>query len=564
MLRDEAGPSRSLDARGGGRGTSAGPRPTPNPAEVAAALVASIQAGAAPPPKKPAPPVTLDKNGRPRRPRKKREVPTSDPDSQIEPGKEGSRAGRKRKNVEGLENGHADQGGEEVDKPAPRKQKARVEPQYDEDGNRIPKRRGPYRAGGAGMRAGTDLDHRLSKYRARRKKATTTDGDTNNMEGSQAGVDPEGVEAVPEEPAEMTLRDFTSNFYEGELTERAIRLRDHLREKQDVRLAAKAEFDRQKWMRQQIMRRKARAEKNEDRRRRREALAREGESARGLEDEVSDDEPDSSEEYVVEPDRLTPPATPEPAAEGDGGERQEGEEEEDVEGLGLHRDGGDEEEGAEGGEPLFLPEGDEEGITRVAYGEGEGEAPGEGGEEDPLAGFTIREDAELEYDEDGNPIYREEYGYDGYEGEDGDYGFDIEQFRANRDARRERILQGNTNLIVEEDDDETKMINSSSFSKKKRLGPEKWTAFETEFFYAVCLTDLAQSPISRLPATSSCSVQNQANFQVLSEVGENYSLIKAWFPGRTVAQLKRKGLKENRENPEKMTLAILSRKPIGE
>lgn len=50
--------------------------------------------------------------------------------------------------------------------------------------------------------------------------------------------------------------------------------------------------------------------------------------------------------------------------------------------------------------------------------------------------------------------------------------------------------------------------------------------------------------------------------QVLRETGENYTLMKAYFPGRSVRQLKNKGLKENRANPDRMNEAIFNRKPI--
>ena len=55
-----------------------------------------------------------------------------------------------------------------------------------------------------------------------------------------------------------------------------------------------------------------------------------------------------------------------------------------------------------------------------------------------------------------------------------------------------------------------------------------------------------------------------ADKQVLSEVGENYSMMATYFVGRDAKQLKRKGLKENREHPERMTAAIMRRKPLGE
>lgn len=40
--------------------------------------------------------------------------------------------------------------------------------------------------------------------------------------------------------------------------------------------------------------------------------------------------------------------------------------------------------------------------------------------------------------------------------------------------------------------------------------------------------------------------------------------MKAYFPGRSVRQLKNKGTRENRNNPQRMTDAILNRKPMGE
>lgn len=59
------------------------------------------------------------------------------------------------------------------------------------------------------------------------------------------------------------------------------------------------------------------------------------------------------------------------------------------------------------------------------------------------------------------------------------------------------------------------------------------------------------------------SVRSKLTGQILGEVGENYGLMKAFFPGRSVAQIKKKGLRENAKNPERVTQAILARKPIG-
>lgn len=52
---------------------------------------------------------------------------------------------------------------------------------------------------------------------------------------------------------------------------------------------------------------------------------------------------------------------------------------------------------------------------------------------------------------------------------------------------------------------------------------------------------------------------------MLRETGENYTLMKAYFPGRNVRQLKKKGHRENKANPQRMTECILGRrKSMGE
>lgn len=50
---------------------------------------------------------------------------------------------------------------------------------------------------------------------------------------------------------------------------------------------------------------------------------------------------------------------------------------------------------------------------------------------------------------------------------------------------------------------------------------------------------------------------------MLSETGENYGLMAHYFPRRTIDQVKRKALKENKANPHRVTKAILNRKRLG-
>lgn len=241
-------------------------------------------------------------------------------------------------------------------------------------------------------------------------------------------------------------------------------------------------------------------------------------------------------EFDIEPDRLTPPATPEPEAAPAEGEEGQGEEMDEQDEDDMYRQ--DDEDIAYAPDDRYAHDiayDDQAPVQEPLFLNSEGEE-----DEDTLAaaGLVVadqiegdEENAELEFDEDGN------------------YNFDIATFRANRDAQRRQIMEGNRDREVEEEDNETRLINSTSFAKgDKWKRSDKWTPVETDFFYAVGAVIL---PV------------NGTNTQVLGEVGENYSMMKAWFPGRTIAQIKRKGLKENRDNPDKVTRAILDRRPLG-
>jgi transcription factor TFIIIB component B'' len=393
-------------------------------------------------------------------------------------------------------------------------------------------RRGTYKSAG---RAGTTKDRRTSAFR---RQATIA---APELTGVQAN------ELVGEEvnPAIIRLGDLaTSLAAQGRVSARTIKLANFQRSEEERKLRERATKTENNWRRRQIVRRKARELRNAKRAERREAVAAAGEN----EGAISDDEPDSEEDYEIEPDRLTPPGSPrkadrvapvsfEPlpvvAAEGEEGEGSgsgavrapHGDVEfEDIEGLGfVHQPGGEEDE--EMGETL-------EDFQLPVEDDGEPEAP-----HDPEAGMDISGLEANDYsggylDDEGNWV------------EGGTMNRAALLHQRNEEHRR-RILDGDHGQTVEVIDNETQFVNSATWGKK--VSNDRWTAEETELFFAV-----------------SCVVcDGKLTRQVLRETGENYTLMKAYFPGRSVRQLKNKGSRENRVNTQRMTDAIMNRKPMG-
>ncbi|WVF71408.1 hypothetical protein IAT40_006212 [Kwoniella sp. CBS 6097] len=337
----------------------------------------------------------------------------------------------------------------------------------------------------------------------------------------------------------ITMGDLATTLAaQGKVTQRAIKIDEYKRTESLKKREASRLRAEHKWRRNQIQRRKVRATKNRERARRRERYGQLGMD----EGAVSPDEEDSDEEYEPEPERLTPESTPEPdhgRMNSQAPERAEGEDGDDVETvqgredweMDLEADNGDGEEGdfadgaSQAGGSLFSGAG--------FGGAGQDDGAAQAAEDEDMAalraaGFFVTEDQQTgdhgedgdEYDEDDEPWLR---------GEEPD----IEGYRQALEQRRRRVIEDHDrdDQEIVEVDDETRFINSASFSKATR--PQRWTMVETELFY-----------------------------QVLEETGENYTLMKAYFPGRTVKQLKLKGLRENKSNPDKMTAAIMARKPL--
>ncbi|RXK36921.1 hypothetical protein M231_05823 [Tremella mesenterica] len=374
--------------------------------------------------------------------------------------------------------------------------------------------------------ASRNVQSRRSKKDPRRRKRIRRE----ELPTSQMNVaTPDEMLGEAIDPSVVTMADLAQDpkAGSGKVSQRGIRLWIHAQEEDARKKRRTAARQEDRWREKQIQRRKLRAMKNADRARRRIELGQMGFD----QGDVSVDEDDSEEEYEVRPDRLTPPSTPDPDVEqaqeqaddeGENDQAQEAGEEENAaaaEGDDAEVEG--EQEDDEEAVADERPVGEQDGTSQQ---DGEREGVIEGGEEGDealaalaRAGFNILAQEREEGDEG-----------DEEEDEDGNH---LEEWRERQEEQRRRLLE-DTGREVMEEDDETRMINSASFSKKHSSN-ERWLQWETEFF-----------------------------FQVLGETGENYTVMKAYFPFRTVQQLRRKGVRENKENPEKMTQAILHRKPM--
>ncbi|WWC62036.1 uncharacterized protein I303_104624 [Kwoniella dejecticola CBS 10117] len=338
----------------------------------------------------------------------------------------------------------------------------------------------------------------------------------------------------------ITMGDLATTLAaQGRVSKRAIKIDEHkraqeLQKREDARVRAE-----KAWMRNQIKRQKVRHTKNRDRARRREELGKLGMD----ESVVSADEDDSEEEYEPEPERLTPESTPESDTRRDGSTRPDGlngenrdeeneDDDEEYNDVPVNNDPLPAENDNQTGEDAEVEENQDDDVLMTA------EAIAEQEERDAdiaalrAMGIEINDDVPVaEGDGPDDDEGAEEYDWENTI-EDSEYP-DIEGYRREqeRERRRMREMQERDDGEIVEIDDETRFINANSFAKYTK--PQRWDLMETELFY-----------------------------QVLEETGENYTLMKAYFPGRTIRQLKMKGNRENRANPDKMTAAILARRPI--
>lgn len=273
-----------------------------------------------------------------------------------------------------------------------------------------------------------------------------------------------------DEPTATLKSIVTTTGTDGRVSARGINLDRILREREAERLKEREQYHEMAWRKKQVLRRQVRRKRNERRAERRVEVQKSGGNP---DDEVSADEDDSEFEFEVEPERLTPPSTPEPGT----AMLPEGEEGED----------GFEQGERDGEEPLFLTEEGEEGEGEWPHHQAEdGEAgPEEPHEEDEdmrelrAAGFTFRADDEREeYDEAEHD--EGEYDHDQWHHDEDD---EIAAARANIELSRRRVIERNEEREVVEEDEAGKMVNNASHKKLKPN--DKWTWEETEFFYMV-------------------------------------------------------------------------------
>jgi hypothetical protein len=377
-----------------------------------------------------------------------------------------------------------DQTAPPVVKPTQKRRYKQKPLEKDAEGNWIRTARAPYKSKG---KAKTDQDMRLKQNRVQRSTSQVP----NTTEDGGEDHDPFAEDEVePVDPGQVTMGSFAANFYDGDMTERAQLLKEAQKTKREDAQRERLEFERIKRIRLQPLRRRERAKRNEDRAARR--IQWEADGAVEGEDEVSDDEQDSTdEEYDFEPDRLTPPGTPEPENyqnEAEEGEEQEGirpdeanpnDEDEEQEGLGLDPNG----EGPEYDEEV-IPETQDVDLGDYGFNVAE--------EGDGNADATA--DAANAQPEEGEPNYDALFGINPGEGDEDDMGFDGDEpgafsfadYQANMDNRREAALANqNSRFVVQEDDDEMRMVNSTTWQKRERT--DKWTDDETDFFYSVGL-----------------------------------------------------------------------------
>ncbi|WVO22072.1 uncharacterized protein IAS62_003397 [Cryptococcus decagattii] len=364
----------------------------------------------------------------------------------------------------------------------------------------------------AGSRAGS-----LAPAESRIKRAKKSHGP---RVATIALVDVEPEEMVGSPVTEQTtMADLATVLVsEGRVSSRAIKIDEFrraemLQKKQDAQKRTE-----EMWKRNQIKRRKVRAAQNKERARRREQIRIRGGGQMEM-DDVSPDEMDSEEEFQVAPDRLTPP-------------RASSEEAYHRVAPDTHLD---DQEQVDHADDMFENMFDNNIARPHSPGTQDVNAPQEDDEQDDeamaalrAAGFTITDDPASRSDDDDNNPW-DDLNSGGMQGEAfdvADYRLALQERRLEEFRKREQD-QGD----VVEVDDETRFVNSATYGKNRKS--QRWSKMETELFY-----------------------------QILGETGENYTLMKAYFPGRDIRSLRLKGARENKVNPEKMTAAIMARKPL--
>jgi len=317
------------------------------------------------------------------------------------------------------------------------------------------------------------------RYGTRGKAGTTQDRRTNAFKRQAVVAQPElpdGVEPnqlVGQEVNEtvMTMGDLaTSLANQGRVSARTIKLAQFQRAEEERKLRERAVRTERNWRRRQVVRRKARELRNNQRADRREAARARGEDP----DAISADEIDSDEDYEVEPDRLTPPGSPRqaervapvsfepqpeaPAAEDTAEPSENPAEQEDIEGLGFTANDQQSEMDDEFGETI-------ENFQLPV-------------DEDPAGdSASVHDFSGLEYNDYTG----------GYLDDEGNWveggSNHAAMIHQRNEERRRRLMEGDHGQAVELIDNDTQFINSATWGKK--VANDRWTAEETELFFAV-------------------------------------------------------------------------------
>jgi len=318
----------------------------------------------------------------------------------------------------------------------------------------VRKRRGTYNARTV---AGTPFDKRIKANAHKRKQPYAPARTHPELDGVQANE----MVGIQVDPHAMTMKDLATKLLsEGKVSSRALKLHAFQREEEERKRMERFERAEATWRCKQIQRRKLRAEHNADRARRREEMGSTGDD----EDEVSADSDDSEETFEPQPDRMTPPSSPEPPGR--------------ISPSRIPSEHHHEEED-EGEDRATAGLEDEEGNDEAAVEENMDVAPradeDEADAELRAAGFLVSSDVRPE--DRGDEEEDEEIDWDMHQD-------DIEALRVQREEERRRIREEMGERAVEEQDDETTMVNAATFGKRQSVS-ERWTSEETEFFYMV-------------------------------------------------------------------------------
>ena len=430
-------------------------------------------------------------------PKKKRGRPKKIVEDEDAPPKEKRPRGRPRKDAE-----EQVEGGEAAPKekrPRGRPRKDRVEGAEDaQDGSADAAGAEPKEKRPRGRPRKEVNEEELKENRARSRptgsKSTKEKVLPSFSQVSLVGFEPGDTIAEGVDVNFLTMADLATNIFSGQITAKGVQLDEMMQVERSNRRVRGQHNAWNGWTRAQLSRRKVRREQNAERERRRQAIRDEGRDPMG---EVTEDEPDSEEEFEVMPNRYTPP--PEDERVGRVLPTVLGQQAADlvIEGTPApgNEDGADEDHN----QRRRRPEGGEDDEDYEDHDEPQEEYANMGVElrvadDEPeeadgglaAAGFAVADDEDMgggagggDGDDDD-----EDFDYDAMQ-EDGTY--DLAQYHAEREAQRERDLADRENRAIIEENDDLAMVNSRTYAKIVPRGMP-WTEADMLTMYMVSWT----------------------------------------------------------------------------